>query len=260
LTPPSEMSVFTNHNYSFIVLIADNRLNRTLLAPETDQALNQFVYAEDRNQTVTVVQSIKFGLIVVAVEEYSVELNNFIKSTDALNYKTPVIALSSTDEGQRLQKELYSFDDFLVGNDLEKKLIQTIDYWRIKVRTIEASKYIQKIQKKTKYNEKLTYIIFSKLFEELPSQVLVIEDALGKQHYSVAKDTVHNLHGSVSFCDLEDIRKVAFALESCLLTKKPESIKSLFLMLKTLIFEFLSCQEIILRILSSTEKDSKPGR
>lgn len=255
----SDLTVSASHKSLFVVLIADNRLNRTHLESETDHALNQFVYAEHQDEIFTLVQKIKFGLIVLAFGNYALKLNNLIETADALNYKTPVIALLSTDEAQQMQKALAIFDDCLIGSALEKQVIRSIDYWRLKIRSIEASKYIQQIHKKTKYNDQLTYIIFKKLFEELPSQVQIIQDALDKQQYTVAQDTIHKLHGSVSFCDLEDFSKIAFALESCLINKKTEAIDRLFLLLKEQIANFSSYQQTILTILNSTDNDANSG-
>ncbi len=255
----SELTVSANHKNLFVVLIADNRLNRTRLESETDHTLNQFVYAEHQDQIFTFVQNIKFGLIVLAFGNHALKLNNLIETADTLNYKTPVIALLRADEAPQMQKAIAIFDDCLIGSALEKQVIRSIDYWRLKIRTSEASKYIQKIHKKTKYNDQLTYIIFNKLFEELPHQVQIIQGALDKQQYSVAKDTIHKLHGSVSFCDLKDLSKIAFALESSLINKKPEAIGLLFLMLKEQIANFSSYQQLILTTLNSTNNDANSG-
>lgn len=255
----SELPVSASHKRLFVVLIADNRLNRTRLESETNHTLNQFVYAEHQDEVFTLVQKIKFGLIVLAFGKYALKLNNLIETADTLNYKTPVIALLSADEAPQMQKAIAIFDDCLIGSAIEKQVIRSIDSWRLKIRSIEASKYIQQIHKKTKYNDQLTYIIFNKLFEELPHQVQIIQNALEKQQYSVAKDTIHKLHGSVSFCDLEDLSNIAFALESSLINKKPETIDRLFLMLKENIANFSSYKQLILTILNSTDNNANSG-
>lgn len=112
-----------------------------------------------------------------------------------------------------------------------------------------ALKYIQAIQNKTKNNQSLTLTIFKKLFTELPFQIEVIKDALDKQYYELAKETVHKLHGSVCFCDLEDLRKPAYTLENHLLNKNYIGIIKHCCELEKSILNFLRYQSAILSIL-----------
>ena len=114
---------------------------------------------------------------------------------------------------------------------------------------MNALKYIDIIQNKTKNNHRLTITIFNKLFEELPLQLSTIKEALNTRDYKLAEDTVHHLRGSAAFCDLEEIKKPAFALEHCLMNKDYEAVFQHFQLLEDSTLHFTSYRKAILAML-----------
>jgi HPt (histidine-containing phosphotransfer) domain-containing protein len=114
-----------------------------------------------------------------------------------------------------------------------------------------ALRYIEIIQSKTKHNQQLTSTIFNKLFEELPEQISIIASALKLQRYRLAQDTAHKLHGSVSFCDLDELRQAAQLLENCLAKKNYSSANFAFADLQKKIGNFLDHQQIIFDLLGA---------
>ncbi len=230
----------------FVVLLADNRLNAQLLESQLDQQ-QQLVYTGHQNNAFTLLQTLTFHLILLAFDKNALELIHHIKNTDSLNRKAPVFALMNEDQAHQKKKLLDAgYEDCLIGPSLEKQVIEIIHYWRVKNSTATALNYIQLIQNKTKYNHRLTLTIFNKLFEELPLQIKIIEDALSRQHYKLAEETVHKLHGSASFCDLEELRELAHTLEICLINENYEAIDRHFLMLQVCTLDFISHQPSIL--------------
>jgi CheY-like chemotaxis protein len=233
--------------YRFAVLLADKQLNAAFLESQLDPQQLHLVFTKDEVEVLALVQILSFNLILLAFNNSTLALIERIKSPDGLNRKTPVIALMNADEAQQKQALLDAgCEDCMMGTALEKPIIETIESWRDKQRTISALNYIQIIQNKTKNNQRLTRTIFNKLFEELPCQIEMIHDALQKQHFKLAEETVHKLHGSASLCDLEELRAPAYALESCLIDKNFKAVNQHFQMLQACTINFINHKPLIL--------------
>jgi HPt (histidine-containing phosphotransfer) domain-containing protein len=167
-----------------------------------------------------------------------------IKDSSGINNKTPVIAIVNPANGlYGDQQYSVAFYDSLAGPLTEQRLNEVIDLWRTKVIALD---YVQMILNKTKNNQRLTLTLFEKLFEELPSQIIDINDALENKQYDLAREITHKLNGSVSFCCLMDIQQSANALESCLLNNNYASTNQHFLMLQQCILNFTRHQKFIL--------------
>ncbi|MDO9269368.1 MAG: Hpt domain-containing protein [Methylobacter sp.] len=172
------------------------------------------------------------------------ELITRIKDPLGINSKTPVIAIiNPTKDSQSDQQYSTEFDGSLTGPITEQRLNKLIDLWQTKASALD---YIQIILSKAKNNRRLTLTLFEKLFEELPSQVIDIKDALENKQYNLAREITHKLNGSASFCGLMDIQQSANALESCLLNNNYASAHQHFLMLQQCILNFICHQKFIL--------------
>ncbi|WAK02988.1 Hpt domain-containing protein [Methylobacter sp. YRD-M1] len=112
--------------------------------------------------------------------------------------------------------------------------------------TKHAASYIRILLDKTRDNHSLALTIFKKLFEELPEQIDAIKNALDSQQYSVAQQITHKLHGSASFCGLNDIQEPASALESNLLNHDYESANRHFQVLRRCVLNFTSHRTTII--------------
>ena len=110
--------------------------------------------------------------------------------------------------------------------------------------------YLRMILTKTRNDRQLAFTIFSQLFTELPKQLDSIQNALNQQQYDLARQITHKLHGSLSFCGLENIRKQADHLEQCLIDHKYAVISRYWFQLQQSAFEFTSQQQTLLEELS----------
>ncbi|TAN70728.1 MAG: Hpt domain-containing protein [Methylobacter sp.] len=144
------------------------------------------------------------------------------------------------------------FDDSLIKPITEERLNEILDRWQTKT---SALGYIQILLSKTKNNQGLTLTIFEKLFEELPSQIIDIKNALDNKQYDLAKEITHKLNGSVSFCGLLDIQQPASALESCLISNNYINTNQHFLTLQQCILNFMRHQKFILTSLGKDKRE-----
>lgn len=100
-------------------------------------------------------------------------------------------------------------------------------------------------------NKELTKTLFEKLFSELPQQVAAIGKAFESHEFQLAIDITHKLHGSASFCGLEDIRKPAEMLEICLQKLDLEPIEDHYNELGKQVDLFVTAEDEIMRILAA---------
>jgi HPt (histidine-containing phosphotransfer) domain-containing protein len=239
------MQIIDNLKTRFVVLLADDRVDAKLLESKLNKKYHSVILGRHTNEVFTLAQTVAFNLIILGFNKNILDIIEIIKSRNSINHKTPVIALLDREEvfDQKMLIDA-GFDNCLKGEALEMQIIEVIEYWQAK--NISVLNYIQLIQNKTKHNQKLTLTIFNKLFEELPLQVNAIKEALESQKYILAEETVHKLHGSVSFCDLEDIRKQAYALENCLINKKYDAVNEHLHLLQECVLNFTGLQQAIL--------------
>jgi HPt (histidine-containing phosphotransfer) domain-containing protein len=114
----------------------------------------------------------------------------------------------------------------------------------------EAQDYLQMILTKTHNDKQLAFTIFAQLFAELPDQLDGIQNALNRQQYDLARQITHKLHGSLSFCGLENIRKQANSLEHCLANSNYTAINRYWFQLQQCVFDFTAQQQTLLEVLS----------
>ncbi len=235
----------------FIVLMTgDIDINHPSLA----HYRQNIIVTNKQNDILMLIETTQFDLILLDLAVVSVpdrlhqpwrpELITRIKDPLGINNTTPVIAMVNPTENIQGESQCrMEFDDWLIKPITEERLNEIIDLWQT---TALASDYIQIIQSKTKNNQRLTLTIFEKLFEELPLQIIDIEDALKKKQYDLARDINHKLNGSVSFCGLQDIQQPAHTLESCLLSNNFSAIDQCFLILQQCTLNFTRHQKFIL--------------
>jgi len=179
---------------------------------------------------------------------WQAELVTRIKAPAGMNNQTPVVAIIHPDDEftSDLQYPM-AFYDYLTGPITEQRVNEIIDLWQGKDL---ASDYMQTILSRTKNNRRLTLTLFEKLFEELPSQIVGIENALKNKNYDLAKEITHKVNGSASFCGLTAIQQSANALENCLLDNNFANTHQHFLMLHQCTLSFIRPQSFILAALS----------
>jgi HPt (histidine-containing phosphotransfer) domain-containing protein len=117
----------------------------------------------------------------------------------------------------------------------------------------EVQDYLQMILIKTRNNKQLAFTIFTQLFAELPDQLDGIQNALNRQQYDQAWQITHKLHGSLSFCGLENIRRQANNLQQCLANHNESAISRYWFQLQQCAFDFTAQRQMLLEILSKDE-------
>jgi HPt (histidine-containing phosphotransfer) domain-containing protein len=113
-----------------------------------------------------------------------------------------------------------------------------------------APDYLQMILTKTRNDKQLAFTIFAQLFAELPDQLDEIQNALNRQQYDLAQQITHKLHGSLSFCGLENLRMQANHLEQCLIANNYGAISRYWFQLQQCAFDFTAQRQALLEILS----------
>ena len=242
------MSLITNQQEQFLVLIADNDIDCSSLEHQLNQHCLSVVLTKDQIETSMLLNTISFDLILL-----DFGFITLVKAADCINNQTPVIAIIDSASNNQNQKIIAKgFDDYLIRPVTIIKLKEIIDLWHIKNKTASTFDYIQAILNATQNNRHLTLTIFKKLFEEFPLQITAIKDTLAHQQYPLAEEITHKLHGSASFCGLKVIQKSASALENCLINKDYSAVKLNFLILQQCILMFISQQKTILELLKKS--------
>jgi len=110
--------------------------------------------------------------------------------------------------------------------------------------------YLRMILSRTRNDRRLAFAIFSQLFAELPDQLDGIQNALMRRQYDLAQQITHKLHGSLSFCGLENIRMQAEHLERCLVNKNYGALNRYWFQLQQCAFDLTEQQQMLLADLS----------
>jgi HPt (histidine-containing phosphotransfer) domain-containing protein len=241
------MSLRTNQQEQFLVLIADNDIDCSLLELQLDQHCLSVVLTKEQNEISSLLNTSSFDLILL-----DFGFINLVKAADCINKQTPVIAIIDSASNNQNQKQniiATGFDDYLIRPVTIIEIKEIIDLWHIKNKSTPAFDYIQAILNATQNNSHLTLTIFKKLFEEFPLQITAIKDALAHQQYPLAEEITHKLHGSACFCGLTAIQKSASSLENCLINKDYLAINPHFLILQQCIVNLINQQKTILELL-----------
>jgi HPt (histidine-containing phosphotransfer) domain-containing protein len=242
------MSLITNQQEQYLVLIAGNDIDCALFEHQLDQHYFSAVVSKEPNGTSTLLKTISFDLILI-----DIRFIKLVKAADSMNKQTPVIAIIDFASDNPNQNSINTgFDDYLIRPVNISELKEMIDLWCLKNKSTSAFDYIRAILDATQNNHQLALTIFKKLFEEIPLQIHAIKDALANQHFQLAEEITHKLHGSASFCGLKVIQKSASALENCLINKDYSAVKLNFLILQQCILMFISQQKTILELLKKS--------
>lgn len=223
-----------------VLLVDVIDINRSLLKRD-----NQIAIATCKHdEALELIETTQFNLILIDLTTSHSDTIARIKTPLGINSETPIIAVANQADVNQI-KEQYplEFDDWLISPITEDRLNETIELWQTKASALD---YLQTILSKTNNNRNLAFTILDKLFEELPSQINAIKEALENQRYAQAQEVTHKLHGSASFCGLVDIQQAANTLESNLVHNNYTDINQHFLSLQLRTLDFTRCQKLIL--------------
>lgn len=205
--------------------------------------------ANNENEALIALLYTRFQLILLDTVLAEEEVISLVNSASGLNCKAPVIVMLETHESH-LKARYEALQ--VVGCWLKPINIDAIEQFirrQKNTNSLAGSEYIQILLDKTQNNKNLAIVIFKKLFIELPQQIHDIDVALQQQHYKVALEITHKLHGSVGFCGFSDMQQQAYALENCLLHKDYQTVIGHFDTLKTAIVNFVAKKNAILNTL-----------
>jgi two-component system sensor histidine kinase BarA len=241
---------------SFSIFIADdNEINRLLLKSQLDPYCKKITLADEGKSALAYLQNNKYDLILLDLQMpyYSgQDLIKRIRQPGSINNQSPIIAI--TAHAQSHQRNLLidaGFDECLIKPIVLEQLIELLDLWlpqgfSYSNNDYDAISYIKIMLNKTSGNRKLANTLFNKLFSELLEQSQTMGAALKANDLVVAKNIIHKLHGSVSFCGFTDIQEFAKVMEVSLDSNDPQLINSNFLSLKKKIVSFLTLKNDIL--------------
>ena len=244
-----------------IFIADDNEINRLLLKSQLEPYCQNITIAIDGKTALTYLQKYKYDLILLDLQMpffSGQQLIKIIKQADEINEDSPTIAITAYAQNNQRQELIdHGFDECLIKPITLEQIMVILDLWLPELtskdnRNIETVDYVAKLLEKTSGNIELATTIFKKIFSELPKQMLLIKQALDKNDFSLAQNTTHKLHGSVSFCGFSDIKQLAQTLEASLSTSGPTLINSNYQQLKDKVDNFISLQEMLLAQLKTT--------
>ncbi len=248
-------------SHQFPVFIADdNEINRLLLKSQLESRSDDITLAEDGKQALALLRQRKYQLILLDLQmpHYNgLELLKIIKRTDCINHNTPVVAITAHAQSHQRKKLIDAgFDECLIKPVMSDQLNEVLNLWQPRLQPTHAysstdNDYLAQMLEKTSQNKQLAEVLFNKLFNELPGQVRMIQDALDDSEWDKANKIIHKLHGSVGFCGFSVLKEAAQRVEIDLSDGKFDKAKASFTDLQNKIDRFMEHKTDILLGLST---------
>ena len=204
----------------------DNEINRILLCAQLEKHNAAVDEARDGLEALALMRKTRFDLIFLDLQMPGLDglnvMRRFLEDTASpINKTTPLIAITAHAQPQHRQLVIASgFTDCLIKPILEQHLIEAI-FPALDRKPTEQSKttrpdYAQRLLEKAQGNRSLALTVAKKLLAELPGQLRYIHTSIEAGNYPIAKDMVHKINGSASFCGLDTLRQSAANLENAL--------------------------------------------
>lgn len=203
-----------------ILIADDNEMNRWLLAEQLGCWCEDITLAVDGREAWHFLQQQKYPLVFLDVNMPGLTGFELVKKVRAgsINKASQVIAI--TAHVQSHQKHLLiadGFNDCLIKPIVLADLQRIISAWRVPASEVDCQYYANSILEKVDSNRELGRQFLQKLFQELPVQLVNLEQALHSQSAQLAVDVAHKLHGSFCFYGFNDFRSIASRLEESLI-------------------------------------------
>jgi len=202
----------------------DNEINRTLLKSQLLQSKAVVLEAKNGKESLELLNSVAFDLIFLDLQMpviNGMDIVRYLKTNENVNAQTPVIAVTAHALPEQLHTVLEAgFSDCLIKPLLQSTLDVTLKKWipdpsiNAENWNSETNSLIQRVLRKTSGDKGLAASLMSKLFEEMPDQLVSIERGIVASNAELAKQTTHKLNGSASFCEAKSIQKYAAKLEN----------------------------------------------
>ncbi len=244
-------------NSSSILIADDNEINRLLLKSQFEQYYQHIDLAKNGREAFEYISTSTYNLIVLDLqmpELTGIELIKKVKTAHCRNANTPIIAITAHAKIDQRQKVIAAgFDDCLIKPILPEHFAAVIDSCLNKkiqmptTNSLSATDYVQAVLAKTNNDKALANKLFTQLFEELPEQILIINQACGVNEISLATSITHKLHGSASFCGLSEIQNAARNLETTLSEKDIINLSINLEQLEKMVAKFLNDKQHIIK-------------
>lgn len=241
----------------FAILIADdNEINLWLLREQLEHWSTDITLAPDGREAWQFLQQRRYDLAFLDVNMPF--LNGFevvekLRTTESPNRQTPVIAITAHAQSQQRQQSVgVGFNDYLVKPIRLNQLQQIVSRWW-QEGDKSANYYAVQILRKTQDNNQLSQTLLSRLFAELPTHMLDIEQYLQNMAIQQAWEVVHKLHGTFCFYDFADCLALVENLEQALLSNNEGQANLQFNLLKAKLDWLLENQSAILQSVMSDQ-------
>lgn len=243
----------------------DNEINRMLLRAQLLKLGAEVDDARDGGEALEMLQIQPYDLVFLDLQMpvlHGLEVMDALKKEAGPNTHTPVIAITAHAQPEQRQSVIdRGFAECLIKPILERQVVEAASEILKFPATLpaeagadrsESSRYSATLLSRSQGQHSLALEVARKLFEELPIQLTTIEQALERREQDEATRITHKVHGSASFCGLEELRRAAKGLESKLLEPKPwEGCETMFQGLKDEIGKLLAQRAEILKELES---------
>jgi len=228
------------------VLVADdNEINRLLLTNLLERQGADISCVNDGQAAIEIASCNSFDLMLLdlrmPLKMGNEALTEIRKQPKNPNYKTPAIAITAhITSGEERAHHISSFDGYLIKPidqsrffALVKQLLSEHDSDTQPFVLSENNAPSNLQIKPFDYNlakqsmnagPELIYIMLTKFFAELPTQLNDIEHLLEQNKRNEAAEIVHKVHGSAAYCGTPAIKLASKAFETALRSNNTEEI------------------------------------
>lgn len=203
-----------------ILVADDNEMNRWLLAEQLSYWSKDITVARDGEEAWQFLQQRRYALVFLDVNMPGFTgLELIVKARQcSLNRLSMIVAV--TAHVQMDQQHLLiadGFDECLIKPVVLADLQRIIAQASTSDREWDGYYYASTILDKVAYNRQLGRQFLTKLFQEVPAQLVCLEQNLTNHSVADALNIAHKLHGCFCFYGFADFRALAEQLERSLM-------------------------------------------
>jgi len=255
---PIDIRGLPDQTTSVRILMADDDFNRLLVKKWLLPYGGKVTWVDDGRFVLQSLQQNQYDLILLNLQLPYLsgqELVTIIRQSDSINQHSPCIAITTDISEQQKQHLIKAgFDQCLIKPVLQEQFNEIVELWLTDPSSLinqsTAAYYVETLSARTSGNQTLTKTLFSQLFSELKMKPKKIKAAISMGYLKTAREELHKLHGSFSFCGLTELQQAANALEISLINATTESISFQLIELTNQIDYFLSLEESILALVN----------
>jgi two-component system sensor histidine kinase BarA len=212
----------------------DNEINRILLRAQLVRLGAEVDDARDGGEALEMLQIQPYDLVFLDLKMpvlHGLEVMAEVLKEPGPNTYTPVVAITAHAQPEQRQTLIdRGFADCLIKPIVEQTVLAAVEHLlhrqfeaptiRPPVKSI-PNRHAAVLLERSQGDHDIARSVAAKLFAELPEQLAAIKSALRKTDWQEAAHWTHKVHGTASFCGLEELRRDAKALETVLLDAEP---------------------------------------